>query len=89
VLGVGPSYAVPMPGSATRPALHWALRARRAFGIRGLDYALLGRWIGHFPRRRFVHERIASADPIRGERALGWAAHYSIAIAFASVLLAI
>jgi hypothetical protein len=46
----------------------WALFARRALNIRGLDYAMLGRWIGHFPRRRFFHERIAAADPIRGER---------------------
>ncbi|HZE88671.1 MAG TPA: DUF2938 domain-containing protein [Verrucomicrobiae bacterium] len=67
----------------------WALFSRRAFNIQGLDYALLGRWIGHFPRGRFVHERIASADPVRGERALGWVAHYSIAIAFAFLLLAI
>ena len=67
----------------------WALFARRAFGISGLDYALLGRWIGHFPRGRFFHERIASADRIRGERLLGWVAHYSIAIAFAFLLLAI
>jgi fatty acid desaturase len=67
----------------------WALVARRAFDIHGLDYALLGRWIGHFPRRRFFHERIASAEPIRGERPLGWVAHYSIAIAFAFLLLAI
>jgi hypothetical protein len=67
----------------------WALFARRAFDIQGLDYALLGRWIGHFPRRRFVHERIASAEPIRGERPLGWLAHYSIGIAFAFLLLAI
>ena len=67
----------------------WALFARRAFDIRGLDYALLGRWIGHFARRRFVHEHIASADHVRGERPLGWVAHYSIAIAFAFLLLAI
>jgi hypothetical protein len=67
----------------------WALFSRRAFGIRGLDYALLGRWIGHFPRRRFFHERIAAATPIRGERPLGWVAHYSIGIAFAFLLLAI
>jgi hypothetical protein len=67
----------------------WALVARRAFSIQGLDYALLGRWIGHFPRRRFIHERIASAEPIRGERPLGWVAHYSIGIAFAFLLLAI
>ena len=25
----------------------WGLVARLAFGIQGLDYALLGRWIGH------------------------------------------
>lgn len=67
----------------------WALLARRAFRIQGLDYALLGRWISHFPRRRFFHERIASAEPVRGERPLGWVAHYSIAVAFAFVLLAI
>ena len=41
----------------------WALFSRRAFDIRGLDYAMLGRWIGHFPRGRFFHQRIASADP--------------------------
>jgi hypothetical protein len=67
----------------------WGLFLRRAFGIRGLDYAMLGRWIGHFARRRFVHERIASADPVRGERPLGWAAHYAIGITFALLLLAI
>jgi hypothetical protein len=67
----------------------WALFSQRAFSIQGLDYALLGRWIGHFPRRRFFHQRIASAHPIRGERPLGWVAHYSIGIAFAFLLLAL
>jgi hypothetical protein len=67
----------------------WALVARVAFNVQGLDYALLGRWIGHIPRRRFVHERIAAADPVPGERPLGWAAHYAIGIAFAMPLLAI
>ena len=67
----------------------WAWFLRRSFGIRGLDYALLGRWIGHFPRGRFVHERIASADPIPFEGPLGWLAHYSIGVAFALLLLAI
>jgi hypothetical protein len=67
----------------------WALFARRAFSIQGLDYALLGRWFGHFPRRRFFHERIASAEPIHGERPLGWVAHYSIGIVFSFLLLAI
>jgi len=67
----------------------WALVARRAFKVQGLDYALLGRWIGHFPQGRFFHERIAAAAPVRGERPLGWVAHYSIGIVFAFLLLAI
>jgi hypothetical protein len=67
----------------------WALLLRRGFGVPTLDYALLGRWIGHFPRGRFVHERIARSEPVRGERPLGWLAHYAIGVAFAVLLLAI
>jgi hypothetical protein len=67
----------------------WALVLRRAFQIPTLDYSLLGRWIGHMPRGRFAHDRIGDARPVPGERALGWAAHYSIGIAFALLLLGI
>jgi Protein of unknown function (DUF2938) len=28
---------------------------------------MVGRWIGQFPRARFVHENIATAPPVRGE----------------------
>jgi hypothetical protein len=65
----------------------WGLFARRALNIQGLDYALLGRWIGHLPRGRFVHDRIATAQPIPGERVLGWSAHYAIGIGFAVPLI--
>lgn len=61
----------------------WSLFLRRRWGVTTLDYGLLGRWIGHMPRRRFFHDRIARAAAIRGERALGWAAHYAIGVAFA------
>ena len=67
----------------------WSLVLRRGFGVPTLDYALLGRWIGHFPRGRFVHDRIAAAQPVGGERPLGWLAHYAIGVTFAMVLLAI
>jgi hypothetical protein len=67
----------------------WSLALRRGFGIPTLDYALLGRWIGHFPRGRFAHQRIAAAPPVAGERPLGWLAHYAIGILFALPLLAI
>src|SRR5690606_3662281 len=66
----------------------WALLLRRAFGVRALDWALVGRWLGHFPRGRFMHAAIAAAAPVRGERLLGRGLHYATGIAFAFVLLA-
>src|SRR3546814_15770014 len=65
----------------------WAAVLRHAFGIRPLDWALAGRWLGHFPRGRFTHANIAAAAPVRGERLLGWWFHYATGIAFASALL--
>jgi hypothetical protein len=64
----------------------WAALLRR-FGIPSLDFAMLGRWIGHLPEGRFIHRSIAKAAPIRGERLLGWIAHYTIGITFAALLL--
>jgi len=61
----------------------WSAVVRRRFGIPTLDDRLLGLWIGHMPRGRFVHSRIAASPPVRGERALGWLAHYAIGVMFA------
>ena len=65
----------------------WGLLLRRGLGIPTLDYAMLGRWIGNIPRGRFAHARIAAAEPVPGERPLGWLAHYAIGVAFALLLL--
>jgi hypothetical protein len=65
----------------------WAALLRR-LGIPSLNFAMLGRWVGHLPRGRLVHESIARAAPIEGELALGWATHYAIGISFAALLLA-
>lgn len=64
----------------------WALLIRQ-FGVKSLDFALLGRWIGHLPQGRWIHESIARAAPVRGELVIGWFAHYSIGITFAALLL--
>jgi len=65
----------------------WAALLRQ-FGVPSLDFSMLGRWVGHLPRGRFVHESIARAAPIKGELALGWATHYAIGISIAGLLLA-
>lgn len=64
----------------------WALLLRQ-FGIPSLNFAFLGRWIGHLLQGQGTHESIARAAPIRGELLIGWCAHYSIGITFAAVLL--
>ncbi|MFO0602804.1 MAG: DUF2938 domain-containing protein [Polyangiales bacterium] len=66
----------------------WAAALRR-LGVPSLDFALLGRWIGHLPDGRFLHDSIAKAAPVRGELLLGWGAHYAIGVTFAALLLAV
>ncbi len=65
----------------------WGMLLRRGFNISTLDYALLGRWIGHLPQGGLGHERIADAAPVRGERPIGWVAHYTIGMVFAALLV--
>src|SRR4051812_42517504 len=79
--------AVGVAGSALMDL--WSAVLPRRFRIPTLDYALLGRWIGHFAEGRFVHERIAASSPVAGERAIGWVAHYAIGVTFALVLVVI
>lgn len=65
----------------------WAAFLKRAFATSSLDYAMVGRWLGHMPDGRFIHSRIAASPAIRGERVIGWVAHYMIGIVFAGMLL--
>lgn len=67
----------------------WALARGRMLGVPAPDWGLVGRWFGHMARGCFRHERIAAAEPVRGEHVIGWTAHYLIGIAYAGVLLAI
>jgi len=58
-------------------------------GVPTLNFAFVGRWVGHMTRGTFVHAGIARSAPVRGELALGWFTHYAIGISFACALLAI
>lgn len=64
----------------------WALARQRLLRIPPPDWGQVGRWLGHMPRGRFRHESIRVATPVRGERALGWAAHYAIGVVFAALV---
>lgn len=80
--------AVVIGAGATAVLDAWSLAQHRLLGAPLPDYGLVGRWLGYMPRGRFRHERIAASAPLRGERAIGWTAHYLIGIAFAVLLLA-
>lgn len=67
----------------------WALLRRSLFGMPLPDFGHLGRWLGHMPHGRFRHAAIAAAAPVRGEKPIGWVAHYVIGISFAALLLAV
>lgn len=67
----------------------WSLARKGLFDIAPPDFDLVGRWIAHLSRGRFRHESIAAAPAVRGERLLGWVAHYLIGMAFAGVLLGV
>jgi len=66
----------------------WAMGLRRVLRTPAADFRFVGRWIGHMPRGRFTHERIAAAPAIPGELALGWLVHYATGVVFAGVLVA-
>jgi hypothetical protein len=78
VVGVGATAVMDIWGMAREPLL----------GIAPPDYRLLGRWLGHMAHGRFRHEAIAKALPVRGERLIGWTAHYATGVAFAAALIA-
>jgi hypothetical protein len=67
----------------------WSVLLQRVLAVPAPNWSLVGRWIGHVARGRWRHPAIGKADPVRSERALGWAAHYAIGIAFATALLLI
>lgn len=64
----------------------WTLARWRWLGTPIPNYGLVGRWLGHMPRGRFRHAAIQRADAVRGERWIGWIAHYLIGIGFAALL---
>jgi hypothetical protein len=66
----------------------WGIALRRGLGVATLDYALVGRWLGHMRTGRFAHRSIAAAPPVLGERVIGWTAHYATGVLFAALLLA-
>jgi hypothetical protein len=68
----------------------WGIARKTLLGIPAPDYGLVGRWLAQIPRGRFFCiDPIAKSTPVKGERFIGWTAHYFTGVAFAAVLLGI
>lgn len=65
----------------------WLMLLKRS-GVPTMDFALLGRWVGHLFQGQVTHDAIRRARPIAGELGLGWLAHYAVGIGFAALLVA-
>jgi hypothetical protein len=79
VIGVGATIVIDL----------WAAFLKRFFQIPSMNWGMGGRWFGHLPRGRFMHNSIAESAPVRGEFLIGWSVHYAIGIAFSALLFAI
>eukprot|EP01036_Dinobryon_divergens_P059090 gene59090-78838_t len=66
----------------------WLVLLQR-LGVPTLNFAFIGRWVGHLLHGRIAHAAIAKSAPVRGELAWGWLTHYAVGVAFAGVLLAL
>lgn len=82
------AHVVFMGIGATAVMDAWLLLLQR-LGVPTLNFAMIGRWAGHWGRGTWKHEAIAKAAPVQGELALGWFVHYATGIAFAGLLAGI
>lgn len=65
----------------------WALFMKNIFGISGLDYRYVGRWILSMKEGVFFHDTIIQTSPQKSEKVFGWVSHYIIGILFAMIFL--
>ncbi len=64
----------------------WAIILATVFKQPKANWAPVGRWFYHMKSGRIFHDTIATAEPYRHERALGWISHYAVGIAYGIML---
>ncbi len=84
-----PTVAIVIIGLGATAVLDLWLVALKRLGVPTGSFALVGRWVAHMARGRFVHSSIANAEPVGKELAIGWVTHYAVGIAFAGLLVAV
>jgi hypothetical protein len=80
---------VALVGLGATAAMDLWLALLGRIGVPTLNFAMIGRWVGHWPRGVFRHGAIGKAAPVPGELAIGWLTHYATGVAFSSMLVAL
>ena len=75
-------------GGATLFMDIWLMFLKR-LGVQTLNFAYIGRWVGHLCRGRVAHAAIGKAAPVRHELLLGWLTHYAVGLVFAAALVGV
>jgi len=66
----------------------WATFSNRVLKFPRTNWAMVGRWLGHIPKGKFVHNPVGDSSEIRYENVLGWSFHYFIGIVYATFYVA-
>jgi hypothetical protein len=75
-------------GGATLLMDIWLMFLKR-LGVQTLNFAFIGRWVGHLCHGQVAHAAIGKAPPVQHELLLGWLTHYAVGIAFAGALVGV
>ena len=67
----------------------WATFSNRVLKFPRTNWAMVGRWLGHLPKGKLVHNPIGSSSEIRYENIIGWFFHYFIGVVYAALYVAI
>lgn len=66
----------------------WATFSNRVLKFSRTNWAMVGRWLGHIPKGKFVHHPVSDSSEIRYEHILGWVFHYFIGLVYATFYVA-
>ena len=62
----------------------WATFSNRVLNFPRTNWAMVGRWLGHIPSGKFIHNPVGSSAEIKYENILGWTFHYVIGVIYAT-----
>ncbi|MCJ8318273.1 MAG: DUF2938 domain-containing protein [Colwellia sp.] len=67
----------------------WATFSNRLFKLPRTNWAMVGRWLGHLPNGKFIHNPVSASPKINYENIIGWMFHYLIGVIYAALYVVV